>query len=270
MQSSLLGRMMDFPLTLTHFLERARTFFPKGEIVSTLPDKTQCRMTLRGVHGARREARERADDEARREARRPRRDALLEPPAAPRGLLRDPVHGRRRPHAQPAPPPDRARLHREPRARTSSSSCDEALLPLLEKFRADVPSLRKVIVFRTDRTAAHDSPPRRLARLRGPARRRARPFDWPRLDENAAAMLCYTSGTTGNPKGVLYSHRSTVLHALVVDGPREHGHRRRRRRPPRRADVPRGRVGPAVRGRRRRREAGVPRRRTSIPSRCSI
>jgi acyl-CoA synthetase (AMP-forming)/AMP-acid ligase II len=38
-------------------------------------------------------------------------------------------------------------------------------------------------------------------------------YDWPRFDENSAAALCYTSGTTGNPKGVLYSHRSTVLHA---------------------------------------------------------
>ncbi|GAB4146015.1 MAG: 3-(methylthio)propionyl-CoA ligase [Sphingomonadales bacterium] len=37
-------------------------------------------------------------------------------------------------------------------------------------------------------------------------------FDWPELDERTAAGLCYTSGTTGNPKGVLYSHRSTVLH----------------------------------------------------------
>jgi 3-(methylthio)propionyl---CoA ligase len=38
-------------------------------------------------------------------------------------------------------------------------------------------------------------------------------YDWPRFDEQSAAALCYTSGTTGNPKGVLYSHRSTLLHA---------------------------------------------------------
>ena len=40
-------------------------------------------------------------------------------------------------------------------------------------------------------------------------------FDYPELDERAAAGLCYTSGTTGNPKGVLYSHRSTILHAFA-------------------------------------------------------
>ncbi|MBN3786364.1 3-(methylthio)propionyl-CoA ligase [Burkholderia sp. Ac-20353] len=41
-------------------------------------------------------------------------------------------------------------------------------------------------------------------------------FEWPRLDENEAASLCYTSGTTGHPKGVLYSHRSTLLHTFAV------------------------------------------------------
>ena len=44
-------------------------------------------------------------------------------------------------------------------------------------------------------------------------------FAWTSFDENTAAGMCYTSGTTGNPKGVLYSHRSNVLHSMMASAP---------------------------------------------------
>ena len=44
-------------------------------------------------------------------------------------------------------------------------------------------------------------------------------FDWPEFDERTASSLCYTSGTTGNPKGVLYSHRSTIIHCYASSMP---------------------------------------------------
>jgi fatty-acyl-CoA synthase len=49
-------------------------------------------------------------------------------------------------------------------------------------------------------------------------------FAWKTFDENTAAGMCYTSGTTGNPKGVLYSHRSNTLHALIANGADMMGH----------------------------------------------
>jgi len=84
---------------------------------------------------------------------------------------------------------------------------------------------------------------------------RPRTYDWcEELDERCAAALCYTSGTTGDPKGVAYSHRSLYLHSLgVLAGnvygmtERDRGHDRARPGAAGRADVPRQRVGAAVR-----------------------
>ena len=51
----------------------------------------------------------------------------------------------------------------------------------------------------------------------------AQPVRWPRIGERRAAVMCYTSGTTGRPKGVVYSHRALVLHSLVAALPDVHG-----------------------------------------------
>ena len=95
---------------------------------------------------------------------------------------------------------------------------DLTFLPIIEKLASHLPSLEKIIVL-TD--AAH-LPATALANVEAYEDWIARvdeDFAWVRVDENDAAGLCYTSGTTGNPKGVMYSHRSNVLHGMMVNLP---------------------------------------------------
>ena len=112
---------------------------------------------------------------------------------------------------------------------------------------------RRLARSRRQRATPRVPPLRRAAR-----RRRAAGFDWPEIDERAAAAMCYTSGTTGNPKGVVYSHRSTFLHSLGVQTASGVPLHVARPRPADRADVPRQRVGHAVRGVHGRRDLLMP------------
>ena len=89
---------------------------------------------------------------------------------------------------------------------------DASLVPLLAKVADDLPSVEQVIV---NGDAATDVLGDTLdyEELLGASEPG---YEWPELDERDAAALCYTSGTTGDPKGVVYSHRSTVLHSMAV------------------------------------------------------
>jgi acyl-CoA synthetase (AMP-forming)/AMP-acid ligase II len=92
---------------------------------------------------------------------------------------------------------------------------DPMFMPLVEKLRPGLSSVEGVIALCD---AAH-MPPSDLSDLRCYETlidERPDTLDWPSFDENTASGLCYTSGTTGNPKGALYSHRSTVLHSLAT------------------------------------------------------
>jgi fatty-acyl-CoA synthase len=97
---------------------------------------------------------------------------------------------------------------------------DASLIPLLAEVLPHAGTIRHVIVAGT----APGSLPPEAEALAAPGREvlayedllAAEPdvFDWPSLDERSAAAMCYTSGTTGNPKGVVYSHRSVYLHSM--------------------------------------------------------
>ncbi|MEH6569302.1 MAG: long-chain-fatty-acid--CoA ligase [Halioglobus sp.] len=89
---------------------------------------------------------------------------------------------------------------------------DPAFLPLLEGLQEKLPSVEKYIVL-TDAANMPDTTLKGAQDYESFIADHSDSFAWPDLDENAASALCYTSGTTGNPKGVLYSHRSTVLHS---------------------------------------------------------
>jgi len=90
---------------------------------------------------------------------------------------------------------------------------DEDLLPILEKLDGQIPAVKHFIVmsntgkFTTKLKPAHDY--EQLIAAEKPE------FAWPELDENSPMGLCYTSGTTGNPKGAMYTHRSNYLHTIT-------------------------------------------------------
>lgn len=91
---------------------------------------------------------------------------------------------------------------------------DASLLPLLTPLLPTMPTVRHLVVVGVD--PADVNAPDGIEVLAYEALLEGRPeeFDWPELDERSAAAMCYTSGTTGDPKGVVYSHRSIWLHSM--------------------------------------------------------
>lgn len=93
---------------------------------------------------------------------------------------------------------------------------DATFLPIAAKLREHLPNLKHVVLMGPRDDAAAEQVPGlmfydELIETGDPE------FEWPQFDENTASSLCYTSGTTGNPKGVLYSHRSTMLHTFSAN-----------------------------------------------------
>lgn len=95
---------------------------------------------------------------------------------------------------------------------------DLTFVPLLESIADKLPALRDIVIL-TDREQMPVTSLRSVHCYEELLEQSPASLHWPALPENTASSLCYTSGTTGKPKGVLYSHRSNVLHALSVCTP---------------------------------------------------
>jgi fatty-acyl-CoA synthase len=202
------GTMMDFPLTLPAILERSGKLFHRVEIVSRRPDCSIQRTTYGAFY---RRARRLADAMTKLGLRAGDRvasmmwnhsghlEAFFGVPCA--GGILHTLNLRLHPHELAA-----IINHAEDRFLV----IDDILLPAFEKFRASV-SFERVIVVPYGGGSIPDGFLNYEELLAGASD----DFRYPAIDENDGAAMCFTSGTTGNSKGVVYSHRALVLHTFA-------------------------------------------------------
>jgi len=198
--------MMDYPLTLTHILERSAKLFPGQEISSK---------TSEGMHRY-----AYADFHRRVHSLAHILSSLGAQPGQRVGTLC--WNSFRHLELYFAVPCYGAVLHtlnlRLPsdqlayiinHAGDQVIFADASLLPLLDPIRDQIPCVQHIVIL-----PDQDSPAADYEQLLQSAP--SHPYRWPQLDENTAAATCYTSGTTGHPKGVLYSHRALFLHTFAL------------------------------------------------------
>ncbi len=210
------GLMQDRPLLISSLIEHAATFHPRTEIVSRLPEGTVHRTDWLGV---RQRARQVANamralgvgqgDRVGTLAWNSYRHLALYYGVSGSGAVLHTVNPRLFPEQI-----DYIVNHAEDKV----LFFDITFAPLVEQLAPRLKSVQAFVAM-TDRAhmPAIDVP--QLLCFDELLDAQSTDYRWPELDEKSASSLCYTSGTTGNPKGVLYSHRSTLLHTLMELAP---------------------------------------------------
>ena len=202
------GTMMDFPLVLPVLLERAGKLFAKVEIVSRKPDRSIIRTNYGAIY-----------QRARRLAQALTKLGLRSGDRVASLMWNHPGHLEvfwGIPCAGGILHTLNLRLHPHEIAAIANHAkdrfliVDDVLLPVYEKFAAEVP-FERVIVAPYGSAAVPAGSLNYEELLAGAGDE----FRYPVIDENQGAVMCFTSGTTGNSKGVVYSHRALVLHSFA-------------------------------------------------------
>ena len=203
------GLMMDYPLTITQFFERSRRLFAKKTLATRIPGQPLFRYTyaefaerVRRLAGGLRALDIRPGDRVGTFMWNCHQHLEAYWAIPMMGAVLHTVNFR-------LAPPDIAYIVTH--GGDTILIVGASVWPLLEPMRRELTTVREIVIVQD---TADAKLPVGALEYEGLLRRGAPVAEWPQLDERDAAAMCYTSGTTGHPKGVVYSHRALYLHSL--------------------------------------------------------